>query len=191
MVSIGALWLPILLSAVLVFVASSLFWMVVRHHDSDWRGLPEEAAILEAFRRAKVPRGQYRFPYAETRQMQSPEMQKKMNLKIKYREGFRPFAPSVLEEDVGEYFDLDRPSPYMLLVTPVREDRQRKLPADYHNKPLYDRLVNAKGEDAMSEVLNKVCVACYTEITAQSYNDLIGGKFLLCKSCGRILYLPE
>jgi carbamoyltransferase len=68
------------------------------------------------------------------------EMQKKMNLKIKYREGFRPFAPSVLEEDVGEYFDLDRPSPYMLLVTPVRADRQRKLPADYHNKPLYDRL---------------------------------------------------
>ncbi len=70
----------------------------------------------------------------------NPEMQKKMNLKIKYREGFRPFAPSVLEEDVSEYFDLDRPSPYMLLVTPVRKDRQRALPADYHNKPLYDRL---------------------------------------------------
>jgi Flp pilus assembly protein TadB len=78
MVSIGALWLPILLSAALVFVASSLFWMVVRHHDSDWKGLPDEAAILEAFRRAKVPRGQYRFPWAEARQMQTPEMQKKM-----------------------------------------------------------------------------------------------------------------
>ena len=45
----------------------------------------------------------------------NPEMQKKMNLKIKYREGFRPFAPSVLEEDIPEYFDLDRPSPYMLV----------------------------------------------------------------------------
>ena len=40
-----------------------------------------------------------------------PEMQKRINLKIKYREGFRPFAPSVLEEDIGEYFDLDVPSP--------------------------------------------------------------------------------
>jgi len=68
------------------------------------------------------------------------EMQKKMNLKIKYREGFRPFAPSVLEEDIGEYFDLDRESPYMLLVTPVRKDRQIPLPDGYHSKPLYDRL---------------------------------------------------
>ena len=49
----------------------------------------------------------------------NPEMQKKMNLKIKYREGFRPFAPTVLEEDVQEHFELDRPSPYMLLVVPV------------------------------------------------------------------------
>jgi carbamoyltransferase len=68
------------------------------------------------------------------------EMQKKMNLKIKYREGFRPFAPSVLEEDIDEYFDLDRPSPYMLLVTPVREDRTIPLPAGYEDQPLYDRL---------------------------------------------------
>ena len=70
----------------------------------------------------------------------NPEMQKKMNLKIKYREGFRPFAPSVLEEDVAEYFELDRPSPYMLLVAPVREDRQQPLPAGYADRPLYDRL---------------------------------------------------
>ena len=52
-----------------------------------------------------------------------PEMQKKLNLKIKYREGFRPFAPSVLVEDTEEYFDLQVPSPYMLLVAPVRESR--------------------------------------------------------------------
>jgi carbamoyltransferase len=70
----------------------------------------------------------------------NPEMQKKLNLKIKYREGFRPFAPSVLEEDIGEYFELDRPSPYMLLVAPVREDRQMALPAGYHDQPLYERL---------------------------------------------------
>ncbi len=70
----------------------------------------------------------------------NPEMQKKLNLKIKYREGFRPFAPSVVEEDIGEYFDLDRPSPYMLLVAPIREDRKIPLPEAYHDKPLYERL---------------------------------------------------
>jgi carbamoyltransferase len=53
-----------------------------------------------------------------------PEMQKRMNLKIKFRESFRPFAPAVLAEHVGEWFDLDRPSPYMLLVADVRKDRQ-------------------------------------------------------------------
>ena len=53
----------------------------------------------------------------------NPEMQKKLNLKIKYRESFRPFAPSVLAEDAGEYFDLDTSSPYMLLVHPVNEER--------------------------------------------------------------------
>jgi carbamoyltransferase len=70
----------------------------------------------------------------------NPEMQRRMNLKIKYREGFRPFAPSVLEEHIGEYFELDRPSPYMLLVADVRKDRCRPLPAGYHARPLYERL---------------------------------------------------
>jgi len=51
----------------------------------------------------------------------SEKMQSVMNLKIKYRESFRPFAPAVLVEDVEEYFDLDRPSPYMLIVAPVKE----------------------------------------------------------------------
>jgi carbamoyltransferase len=67
-------------------------------------------------------------------------MQKKLNLKIKYREGFRPFAPSVLDEDIGEYFDLDRESPYMLLVAAIREDRRIPFPEGYKEKPLYDRL---------------------------------------------------
>ena len=70
----------------------------------------------------------------------NPEMQKKLNLKIKYREGFRPFAPSVLEEDVEQYFDLVGKSPYMLLVAPIREDKKIPLPAGYSDKPLYDRL---------------------------------------------------
>jgi carbamoyltransferase len=54
----------------------------------------------------------------------SPEMQSKMNLKIKYRESFRPFAPTVLEEKVDEWFQLNRESPYMLLVTSVKEDKR-------------------------------------------------------------------
>jgi carbamoyltransferase len=53
----------------------------------------------------------------------SPKMQSVMNLKIKYRESFRPFAPSCLEERVSDFFELDKPSPYMLLVAPLREDR--------------------------------------------------------------------
>ncbi len=54
----------------------------------------------------------------------SPKMQSIMNLKIKFRESFRPFAPSVLEERVGDYFELDRPSPYMLLVADVVASRR-------------------------------------------------------------------
>ena len=57
----------------------------------------------------------------------SPKMQSKMNLKIKFRESFRPFAPSVLEERVADYFELDRPSPYMLLVAEVKRERQIKM----------------------------------------------------------------
>ncbi len=76
----------------------------------------------------------------------SPKMQSVMNLKIKYRESFRPFAPSCLEERVGDFFELDRPSPYMLLVAPVKEDRlvkgdgsERDLPLrEWVNRPRSD-----------------------------------------------------
>jgi carbamoyltransferase len=57
----------------------------------------------------------------------SPAMQKNLNLKVKYRESFRPFAPSVLRENVAEWFDLDVDSPYMLLVAPVAEPHVRKM----------------------------------------------------------------
>jgi carbamoyltransferase len=70
----------------------------------------------------------------------APEMQKKLNLRIKFREGFRPFAPAVIESATSDYFDLDRPSPYMLLVAPVAERHRNPLPADYRQRPLMDRL---------------------------------------------------
>ncbi len=57
----------------------------------------------------------------------SPTMQRTLNLKIKYRESFRPFAPSVLREDVAEWFELDDDSPYMLLVAGVAERHHRAL----------------------------------------------------------------
>ncbi len=60
----------------------------------------------------------------------SPTMQKMLNLKVKYRESFRPFAPSVLAEDVAEWFDLDRESPYMLLVADVLKSHQRQMTRD-------------------------------------------------------------
>jgi carbamoyltransferase len=60
----------------------------------------------------------------------SPTMQRNLNLKIKYRESFRPFAPSVLREDVSDWFELDFDSPYMLLVADVRKDRRRAMTPD-------------------------------------------------------------
>jgi carbamoyltransferase len=60
----------------------------------------------------------------------SPKMQAQMNIKIKFREGFRPFAPSVLRERVSDYFEMDCDSPYMLLVAPVRKERQIPMTGD-------------------------------------------------------------
>nr|WP_255695656.1 carbamoyltransferase C-terminal domain-containing protein [Rhodohalobacter sp. 614A] len=68
------------------------------------------------------------------------EMQKKLNLKIKYREGFRPFAPSVLAEDCNDYFEMDVPSPYMLLISDVQKSRRNDLPEGYHDMDLWTKL---------------------------------------------------
>jgi len=60
----------------------------------------------------------------------SPTMQRNLNLKVKYRESFRPFAPAVLREDVADWFELDSDSPYMLIVADVRADRRRAMTAE-------------------------------------------------------------
>ncbi len=70
----------------------------------------------------------------------NPEMQKHLNLKIKFREGFRPFAPSVLEEDVDQYFNCSTPSPYMLFVCDVKDSLKIALPPDYATLPMMQRL---------------------------------------------------
>ena len=74
------------------------------------------------------------------------EMQKKLNLKIKYREGFRPFAPSVLAEKASDYFQLSTESPYMLLVAPVRDERRNQLPENYYDLSLWERLYHLRSD---------------------------------------------
>ncbi len=71
---------------------------------------------------------------------QSKEMQLKLNLKIKYRESFRPFAPSVLLEDVDKYFDLDEASPYMLVVKGINSERRLPVSQSYKSMNLMDKL---------------------------------------------------
>lgn len=68
------------------------------------------------------------------------EMQKKLNLKIKYRESFRPFAPSVLAEDASQYFDIKSSSPYMLTVQPVKETLRKKVAENYQSLPMKEKL---------------------------------------------------
>jgi carbamoyltransferase len=70
----------------------------------------------------------------------SAKMQSVMNLKIKFRESFRPFAPSVLEEKISDYFEIDRPSPYMLLVADVHKSRQKEMSEEQRNYFGIDKL---------------------------------------------------
>ena len=78
MVSLGSLWLPIILSAVFVFVVSSIIHMVLKYHNRDYSPLPNEDAVRAAIRAGKPRPAQYILPYCqEMKQMQSPEMQQK------------------------------------------------------------------------------------------------------------------
>lgn len=76
----------------------------------------------------------------------NPEMQKKLNVKIKYRESFRPFAPSVQSERVAEYFDYQGVSPYMLLVHPVSNSHRKPLPAHYNQMSVRDKLYQLRSD---------------------------------------------
>lgn len=74
------------------------------------------------------------------------EMQRKLNVKIKYRESFRPFAPSVIAEECNQYFQHNGVSPYMLMVQPVCCKRRRPLPADYHKKSIREKLYHLRSD---------------------------------------------
>ena len=73
-------------------------------------------------------------------------MQKKLNLKIKYREGFRPFAPSVLEEDYSKFFEGEIVSPYMLMVKKVKSKIQLKIPKEYWKLNYWDKLYSRRSK---------------------------------------------
>lgn len=107
----------------------------------------------------------------------SPRMQKVLNLKVKYRESFRPFAPSVRREDVADWFDLDADSPYMLIVAPVREERRRAAAdAKANGKPSFgiDRLNEVRSEiPAVTHVDYSARVQTVTRETNPRYWDLL------------------
>jgi len=103
----------------------------------------------------------------------SPEMQSLMNRKIKFRESFRPFAPSCLVERAGDFFDLDRASPYMLLVAPVRKDRL--LPGDGDgDRPFRERIHAARSDvPAITHVDGSARVQTVDRETNPRFYDLI------------------
>jgi carbamoyltransferase len=104
----------------------------------------------------------------------SPQMQREMNLKIKFREGFRPFAPSVLREHVAEYFELDGDSPYMLLVAPVKSER--RLPAPEGAEKLWgiDQLNVLRSDiPAVTHIDYTARIQTVTRDTNPDYYDLI------------------
>ncbi len=88
----------------------------------------------------------------------SPNMQKKMNIKIKFREGFRPFAPSVLAEKASEWFELDRESPYMLLVADVKKEKQ---------KPMTDAEEKLWGIDKLNVLRSEIPAVTHVDYSAR------------------------
>lgn len=104
----------------------------------------------------------------------SPKMQADMNIKIKFREGFRPFAPSVLRDRVQDWFEHDDDSPYMLLVAPVKESRQ--IPLEEHQKGLWGLdLLNVPKSDipAVTHVDYSARIQTVTAHTNADYDALL------------------
>ena len=104
----------------------------------------------------------------------SDKMQKNLNLKVKYRESFRPFAPSVLREDLSEWFDLNVDSPYMLLVANINSDKKIEMTKEQRNLFGIDKLNIKRSEiPAVTHVDYSARVQTVTKNTNNRYYDLI------------------
>ena len=104
----------------------------------------------------------------------SPETQKTINLKIKYRESFRPFAPSVREENISEYFEIDRPSPYMLLVADVKKEKQLKMSKKQESYFGLDKLNIARSEiPAVTHVDYSARIQSVNKTTNPRYHQML------------------
>ncbi len=117
----------------------------------------------------------------------SPEMQKTMNLKIKYRESFRPFAPSVRAENISEYFEIDRESPYMLMVANVQKDKQVKISKEQNSYLGLEKLNVLRSEfpaithvdySARIQSVNSNTNPCYHEMLTK-FNDKYGCPIII------------
>jgi carbamoyltransferase len=115
------------------------------------------------------------------------EMQKKLNLKIKYREGFRPFAPSVLAEDNSYYFDIQSHSPYMLMVANVKDQHLKALPANYLNLPMMERLyIERSNYPSITHIDLSARIQTVHKETNPAYWELISA-FKKLTGCGMIV----
>jgi hypothetical protein len=104
MVPLTALWLPIVLSAVIVFVASSIMHMVLPYHRNDYGQLPQEQKILAAMRAAGVKRGLYMFPFSTSKEMKSPAVIEKFNQGPVGMMTVMPSGPVVMPKFLAMWF---------------------------------------------------------------------------------------
>jgi hypothetical protein len=104
MVPLTALWIPIVLSAVIVFAASSIIHMVLPYHRSDYKQLPDEEKILDAMRTAGVKRGLYHFPYCTHKEMNSPATLEKFKKGPVGLAAIFPSGPPAMPKFLGMWF---------------------------------------------------------------------------------------